>query len=111
MFALVMSEDRISVQPRRSEIIQGLRDLPDHIQQVLGQDQKVSRLAESLYTKKSLLVMGRGYRSVTSPVIQESDLKYQSQKLSDIGWENWINNDNKKSNEKIAATRRVWKEL
>ena len=65
MFALVMSEDRISVQPRRSEIIQGLRDLPDHIQQVLGQDQKVSRLAESLYTKKSLLVMGRGYRSVT----------------------------------------------
>ena len=44
--------------------MQGLKDLPAHIQQVLGQDQKVSRLAESLYTKKSLLVMGRGYRSV-----------------------------------------------
>ena len=66
MFALVMSEDRISMQPRRSEIIQGLRDLPEHIQQVLGQDEKVSRLAESLYTKKSLLVMGRGYRSAYS---------------------------------------------
>ena len=66
MFALVMSEDRISMQPRRSEIIQGLRDLPEHIQQVLGQDEKVSRLAESLYTKKSLLVMGRGYRSAES---------------------------------------------
>ena len=65
MFALVMSEDRISLQPRRSEIIQGLRDLPGHIQQVLDQDQKVSQLAESLYTKKSLLVMGRGYSYAT----------------------------------------------
>merc|ERR1711936_717431 len=27
MFSLVMSEDRISLQPRRSEIIAGLRDL------------------------------------------------------------------------------------
>ena len=31
MFALVMSEDRISLQPRRSEIIQGLKQLPDMI--------------------------------------------------------------------------------
>ena len=61
MFSLVMSEDRISLQPRRSEIIAGLRDLPGHIQQVLEQDEKVAQLAESLYTKKSLLVMGRGY--------------------------------------------------
>lgn len=28
MFALVMSEDRISAQPRRSEIIRGLKALP-----------------------------------------------------------------------------------
>merc|ERR1712212_984762 len=28
MFALVMAEDRISLQPRRSEIIQGLKQLP-----------------------------------------------------------------------------------
>jgi hypothetical protein len=31
MFALVMSEDRISLQPRRSEIIQGLKQLPELI--------------------------------------------------------------------------------
>merc|ERR1719228_1633889 len=31
MFALVMSEDRISLQPRRSEIIEGLKELPDMI--------------------------------------------------------------------------------
>ena len=33
MFALVMSADRLSLQPRRSEIIQALKRLPD---QVLG---------------------------------------------------------------------------
>eukprot|EP00092_Neocalanus_flemingeri_P027786 GFUD01030162.1.p1 GENE.GFUD01030162.1~~GFUD01030162.1.p1 ORF type:complete len:683 (+),score=142.50 GFUD01030162.1:58-2106(+) len=65
MFALVMSEDRISLQPRRSEIIAGLRDLPNNIKQVLDQDHKVCELAEGLYTKKSLLVMGRGYSYAT----------------------------------------------
>lgn len=34
MFALMISEDRISAQPRRSEIIQGLRHLPDQIKEV-----------------------------------------------------------------------------
>ena len=28
MFALVMSEDRVSMQPRRQQIIQGLKKLP-----------------------------------------------------------------------------------
>ena len=65
MFSLVMSEDRISLQPRRSEIMAGLRDLPGHIEQVLEQDEKVGQLAKSLYTKKSLLVMGRGYSYAT----------------------------------------------
>ena len=65
MFALVMSDDRISLQSRRREIISGLRALPAHIQDVLSQDNKVSELASSLYTKKSLLVMGRGYSFAT----------------------------------------------
>merc|ERR1711892_983316 len=65
MFALVMSEDRISLQPRRAEIIAGLRDLPDNIKLVLDQDHKVCQLAEGLYQKKSLLVMGRGYSYAT----------------------------------------------
>lgn len=34
MFALMISEDRISAQPRRSEIIQGLRKLPEQINEV-----------------------------------------------------------------------------
>ena len=37
MFALVMSEDRISLQPRRSEIIQGLKQLPDMIRWRAGE--------------------------------------------------------------------------
>lgn len=65
MFALVMCEDRISIQPRRSEIIQGLKNLPDQIKGVLKLDEKVHNLAQELYQQKSLLVMGRGFNFAT----------------------------------------------
>jgi len=53
------------VQPRRYEIIEGLRQLPELIKQVLKTDAAVLKLAEELYKKKSLLVMGRGYNYAT----------------------------------------------
>jgi len=65
MFALVMSEDRISLQPRRSEIIQGLKALPDMIRTVLELDGKVLEIAKQLYEKRSLLIMGRGFNFAT----------------------------------------------
>merc|ERR1711881_767117 len=65
MFALVMSEDRISLQPRRSEIIQGLKQLPDMIRRVLTLDAKVLGIAKELYEKRSLLIMGRGFNFAT----------------------------------------------
>lgn len=65
MFALMMCEDRISIQPRRYEIIQGLKNLPDQIKEVLKVDSKVLELAQNLYKQKSLLVMGRGYNYAT----------------------------------------------
>lgn len=65
MFALMMCEDRISIQPRRYEIIQGLKELPELIKQVLKQDENVLKLAQKLYEQKSLLVMGRGYNYAT----------------------------------------------
>lgn len=65
MFALVMSEDRLSFRSRRSEIIQGLKDLPDLIKEVLQEDEKVLSIAKELYDKKSLLIMGRGYNYAT----------------------------------------------
>ncbi|KAG1668289.1 Glutamine--fructose-6-phosphate aminotransferase [isomerizing] 2 [Nymphon striatum] len=58
MFALCMCEDRISIQPRRSEIIQGLKSLPDQIKKVLKLDDEVASLAQELYKQKSLLIMG-----------------------------------------------------
>lgn len=65
LFALVMAEDRISLQARRSEIIQGLRQLPDLIRKVLDLDGKVLTIAKELYKKRSLLIMGRGFNFAT----------------------------------------------
>lgn len=50
-----MSEDRLSLQGRREEIIEGLRQLDTHIKQVLKLDQKVLEIAQDLYQQKSLL--------------------------------------------------------
>lgn len=65
MFGLVMSEDRLSLQPRRLEIIEALRNLPSQIEKVLQLDEKVSELSKDLYKHKSLLIMGRGYNFAT----------------------------------------------
>jgi len=65
MFALIMCEDRISMQDRRNEIIEGLKLLPSQIQEVLKMDDQIQELAKELYQQKSLLVMGRGYNYAT----------------------------------------------
>ncbi|CAN9513383.1 unnamed protein product [Ophioblennius macclurei] len=65
MFALLMCDDRISMQPRRREIIQGLKVLPDLIKEVLSLDDEIQKLAEELYQQKSVLIMGRGYHYAT----------------------------------------------
>uniref|UniRef100_A0A6Q2X234 glutamine--fructose-6-phosphate transaminase (isomerizing) n=1 Tax=Esox lucius TaxID=8010 RepID=A0A6Q2X234_ESOLU len=65
MFGLMMSEDRISLQKRRLEIINGLRMLPGLIKEVLTLDDKIRSIADELYQQRSLLVMGRGYNYAT----------------------------------------------
>nr|CAD7400424.1 unnamed protein product [Timema cristinae] len=94
MFALVMSEDRISLQTRRNEVSicyprtcsnlepprsergmlcvitcsitpNGLHHLDEQIREVLKLDDEVSKLAKDLYQHKSLLIMGRGYNFAT----------------------------------------------
>ncbi|XP_074503616.1 glutamine--fructose-6-phosphate aminotransferase [isomerizing] 2 [Sebastes fasciatus] len=65
MFGLMMSEDRISLQQRRLEIINGLKVLPDLIKQVLTLDKKIKSIADELYEQRSLLVMGRGFHYAT----------------------------------------------
>ncbi|KAM9835645.1 glutamine--fructose-6-phosphate aminotransferase [isomerizing] 2 isoform X1 [Syngnathus typhle] len=65
MFGLMMSEDRLSLQKRRLEIINSLRQLPDFIKKVLSLDEKIKIIAEELYQQRSLLVMGRGFNYAT----------------------------------------------
>ncbi|XP_025095011.1 glutamine--fructose-6-phosphate aminotransferase [isomerizing] 2-like isoform X4 [Pomacea canaliculata] len=65
LFGLMFCEDRISMQERRREIIQGLKKLPGQIQEVLKIDEQIHNLAQELYQQKSLLVMGRGYNYAT----------------------------------------------
>ncbi|CDW54811.1 glucosamine fructose 6 phosphate [Trichuris trichiura] len=65
MFALVMSEDSISMQPRRNEIIQALKKLPDQMRSVLETDNVVRNLSKEICHTKSMLVMGRGYNFAT----------------------------------------------
>jgi len=65
MFGLMMSEDRISMQQRRQEIITGFKQLPELIKEVLSLDQTIKAIAEEMYEQKSLLVMGRGFNYAT----------------------------------------------
>lgn len=65
MFALVMSQDRLSLQQRRLEIIHGLSQLDKQIRKVLELDGEVLKLAKELYKNKSLLIMGRGFNFAT----------------------------------------------
>ncbi|KAE9555763.1 hypothetical protein FO519_000977 [Halicephalobus sp. NKZ332] len=65
MFALTMSDDRISVAPRRKKIISELCRLPEYIRTILKLDGQVKKIAEEIYKEKSLLVMGRGYNFAT----------------------------------------------
>ncbi|XP_056427391.1 glutamine--fructose-6-phosphate aminotransferase [isomerizing] 1 isoform X2 [Hyla sarda] len=65
MFALMVCDDRISMQGRRKEIMNGLKILPDNIKEVLSLDDEIQKLAEELYQQKSVLIMGRGYHYAT----------------------------------------------
>nr|XP_033804303.1 glutamine--fructose-6-phosphate aminotransferase [isomerizing] 1 [Geotrypetes seraphini] len=65
MFALMMCDDRISMQERRKQIMLGLKLLPDQIKEVLNMDDEIQKLATELYHQKSVLIMGRGYHYAT----------------------------------------------
>ncbi|KAM5172512.1 glutamine--fructose-6-phosphate aminotransferase [isomerizing] 1 isoform 2-T2 [Mantella aurantiaca] len=65
MFALMVCDDRISMQERRKQILRGLKILPDNIKEVLSLDDEIQKLAAELYQQKSVLIMGRGYHYAT----------------------------------------------
>ncbi|KAF7259305.1 hypothetical protein EG68_02878, partial [Paragonimus skrjabini miyazakii] len=78
MFALVLSEDRISLQSRRQSIIEGLAKLSDQIRTVLQLDHAIRKLAEGLHNKRSILVMGRGsnYATCLEGALKLKELTY-----------------------------------
>ncbi|OCH89628.1 L-glutamine D-fructose 6-phosphate amidotansferase [Obba rivulosa] len=66
MIALQLSEDRISLTERRTQIIEGLHQLPGQIRKVLEGDKSLQDLATGvLANQRSLLLMGRGYQYAT----------------------------------------------
>lgn len=67
MIALQLSEDRLSMMERRTQIIEGLHELPSQIKTVLAGDASLQSLASGvLANQRSLLIMGRGYQYVIS---------------------------------------------
>ncbi|KAJ2008614.1 glutamine--fructose-6-phosphate transaminase (isomerizing) [Coemansia sp. RSA 2322] len=65
MMALQLGEDRISMTERRREIINGLRELPNLVKEVLALDSSIKDLSQTLYQQKSMLVLSRGFQSAT----------------------------------------------
>ncbi|KAJ1930013.1 glutamine--fructose-6-phosphate transaminase (isomerizing) [Tieghemiomyces parasiticus] len=66
MMALQLGDDRVSMLERRKDIIQGLKELPDKIKEVLKLDSQLQQLAQNvLHKEKSLLILGRGLQNAT----------------------------------------------
>ncbi|BFZ55677.1 glutamine--fructose-6-phosphate transaminase (isomerizing) [Savitreella phatthalungensis] len=67
MIALVLSEDRVSKQARRLEIIRGLAQIPRGIERCLAQDKTIAAICRDDFDgAKSMLVLGRGYQHATA---------------------------------------------
>lgn len=63
MFALSLSDDRVSKIQRRKDIVRGLKDIPDQIKKVLQLEPTIKEMCEKLFKdQKSLLILGRGYQ-------------------------------------------------
>lgn len=67
LIALFLSSDSISKRARHIEIIQGLKDIPAQIKEVLKLEDKIKQLCNNwLNNQKSLLLLGRGYQFATA---------------------------------------------
>ncbi|CDK25435.1 unnamed protein product [Kuraishia capsulata CBS 1993] len=63
MMALQVANDRISQIDRQTEIIEGLKRIPEQISTVLKLESKIKQLCKDhLKGQKSLLLLGRGYQ-------------------------------------------------
>lgn len=79
MMALALSEDRVSVRPRREKIVAALLQLPQLLTDCLnGVNAQVKAIAASLVHAKSVLFLGRGYQLATAleAALKVSELAY-----------------------------------
>ncbi|TRY71275.1 hypothetical protein DNTS_015974 [Danionella cerebrum] len=65
MFGLMMSEDRLSLQKRRHEIINGLKKLPELIKEVLALDDSIKSLADELHHQRPLICALQKIKEIT----------------------------------------------
>ncbi|KAK9385774.1 hypothetical protein V1515DRAFT_623140 [Lipomyces mesembrius] len=66
MIALSLSEDRLSKQARRNEIIDGLGKVSAQLEEVLTLNDKIQAVSETLLEKPKMLILGRGYQYATA---------------------------------------------
>merc|ERR1711916_213057 len=66
LVALMLGSDRISLQEKSKEIIDGLKDLPSHIKNILQKSDIIQKHADNYKDHKSIIVMGRGRQFATS---------------------------------------------
>lgn len=65
MVALMLSSDSISKSQKRQDIINGLGELPEQIEQTLKLNDQIRDMASKLKDKKNILLMGRGQQFAT----------------------------------------------
>ncbi|KMU80862.1 glucosamine-fructose-6-phosphate aminotransferase [Coccidioides immitis RMSCC 3703] len=67
MFALSLSEDRISKQKRREEIMEGLSKVSDQFREILKLNEPIKEMCAKFFKdQKSLLLLGRGSQFSTA---------------------------------------------
>lgn len=62
LFALCLAGDKKHKQKRVKDIIAEIGALPDKIEEVLAKNDILRKVANKIYSNRSLLVMGRGYQ-------------------------------------------------
>jgi glucosamine--fructose-6-phosphate aminotransferase (isomerizing) len=79
LFALYMGKIRKLISPTEiTELIQEIKRIPEHIETLLGQTEKIQKIAEKYYQSKEFLFIGRGvnYPSALEGALKLKEISY-----------------------------------
>lgn len=65
LIALQLSEENLSKQKRRQEIMMGLKDISSNIQKALDMSDTINEVAQEMKDDTNMIVIGRGYQYAT----------------------------------------------